>query len=145
MLKDSLGGERNLKYTVASVRLFLDQRQSKSSFYETRYFNRVQDLSLSPNTLYRGAPLCSCLPVLPVHQKAAQSSSSSSLKYAKEKRSKMKSRETKLECDISLQRKLEENDLSEINKTDILNVIGVKTLQFEKIFSVPNSRNNYKT
>ena len=47
---------------------------------------------------------------------------SSSLKYAKEKKAKMKSKETNLECDIlSLQKKLEENTLPETDKTDTLN------------------------
>jgi len=59
---------------------------------------------------------------------------SSSLKYAKEKKAKMKSKETNLECDIlSLQKKLEENNLSETDKTDTLNELEVKTLQLEKI------------
>jgi len=47
---------------------------------------------------------------------------SSSLKYAKEKKAKMKSKETNLECDsLSLQKKLEGNNLSETDKTDTLN------------------------
>ena len=59
---------------------------------------------------------------------------SSSLKYAKEKRAKMKAKETNLECDIlSLQKKLEENNLSETDKTDSLKKLEVKTLQLEKI------------
>ena len=60
---------------------------------------------------------------------------SSSLKYAKEKKAKMKSKETNLGCDIlSLQKKLEENhSFSETDKTDTLNELEVKTLQLEKI------------
>ena len=59
---------------------------------------------------------------------------SSSLKYAKEKKAKMKSKETNLDCDIlSLQKKLEENNLSETDKTDTLYELEVKTLQLEKI------------
>ena len=46
----------------------------------------------------------------------------------------MKSKETNLECDIlSLQKKLEENNLSETDKTDTLNELEVKTLQLENI------------
>jgi len=45
---------------------------------------------------------------------------SSSLKYAKVKKAKMKSKETNLECDIlSLQNKVEESNLSETDKTDM--------------------------
>ena len=59
---------------------------------------------------------------------------SSSLKYAKEKRAKMKAKETNLQCDIlSLQKKLEENNLSETDKTVSLKELEVKTLQLEKI------------
>ena len=60
---------------------------------------------------------------------------SSSLKCAKEKKAKMKSKETNLGCDIlSLQKKLEENhSFSETDKTDTLNELEVKTLQLEKI------------
>ena len=59
---------------------------------------------------------------------------SSSLKYAKEKKAKMKSKETNLECDIlSLQKKLEEKNLSETDKTLALNELEVKTPQLEKI------------
>ena len=59
---------------------------------------------------------------------------SSSLKYAKEKRAKMKAKGTNLECDIlSLQKKLEENNLSETDKTYSLKELEVKTLQLEKI------------
>ena len=46
----------------------------------------------------------------------------------------MKAKETNLECDIlSLQKKLEENNLSETDKIDSLNELEVKTLQLEKI------------
>ena len=59
---------------------------------------------------------------------------SSSLHYAKKKKAKMKSQETSLEVDIlTLQRKLEENDFSETEKTDILNELDVKILQKEEI------------
>ena len=59
---------------------------------------------------------------------------SSSLYYAKIKKAKMKSQETSLEADILfLQKRLEENNLSETDKTDILNELGVKTLQKEEI------------
>ena len=53
---------------------------------------------------------------------------SSSLKYAKEKKAKIKSKEKTLESDISsLRKQLEEGNLSDTAKSDI------KTLQFEKI------------
>ena len=59
---------------------------------------------------------------------------SSSLKYAKEKRAKLKSKEKSLESDISsLQRKLEKNNLSDTDKNHTLNELEVKTLQLEKI------------
>ena len=59
---------------------------------------------------------------------------SSSLHYAKKKKAKMKSQETSLEVDIlALQRKLEENNFSETEKTDILNELDVKILQKEEI------------
>ena len=59
---------------------------------------------------------------------------SSSLYYAKKKKAKMKSQETSLEADILfLQKRLEENNLSETDKTDILNELDVKTLQKEEI------------
>ena len=59
---------------------------------------------------------------------------SSSLYYAKIKKAKMKSQETSLEADILfLQKRLEENNLSETDKTDILNELDVKTLQKEEI------------
>ena len=46
----------------------------------------------------------------------------------------MKSQETSLEVDIlALQRKLEENNFSETEKTDILNELDVKILQKEEI------------
>ena len=49
---------------------------------------------------------------------------SSALKYAKEKKAKMKSKETNLECDIlSLQKKLEENNLSE--RVSVKHGVGV--------------------
>ena len=55
---------------------------------------------------------------------------SSSLYYAKKKKTKMKSRESSLETDIlSLQKKLEENNLSETDKTDISNELDIKILQ----------------
>ena len=53
---------------------------------------------------------------------------SSSLHYAKKKKAKMKSQETSLEVDIlARQRKLEENNFSETEKTDILNELDVKS------------------
>ena len=59
---------------------------------------------------------------------------SSSLKYAKEKRAKLKSKEKSLESDIScLQKKLEENNLSETDKNYMLDELEVKTLQLQKI------------
>ena len=59
---------------------------------------------------------------------------SSSLHYAKKKKAKMKSQETSLEVDIlALQRKLEENNFSETEKTEILNELDVKILQKEEI------------
>ena len=59
---------------------------------------------------------------------------SSSLHYAKKKKAKMKSQETSLEVNIlALQRKLEENNFSETEKTDILNELDVKILQKEDI------------
>ena len=58
----------------------------------------------------------------------------SSLHYAKKKKAKVKSQETSLEVDIlALQRKLEETDFSETEKTDILNELDVKILQKEEI------------
>ena len=59
---------------------------------------------------------------------------SNSLKYAKEKRAKLKSKEKSLESDIScLQKKLEENNLSETDKNYMLNELEVKTIQLQKI------------
>lgn len=59
---------------------------------------------------------------------------SSWLYYAKKKQAKMKSQETNLETDIlALQERLEENNVSEIEKTDILNELDVKILQKEEI------------
>ena len=59
---------------------------------------------------------------------------SSSLHYAKKKKTKMKSQESSLEADIlSLQKRLEENNLSETDKTDISNELDIKILQKEEI------------
>ena len=59
---------------------------------------------------------------------------SSSLYYAKRKKAKMKSQETSLEGHIlALQKKLEENNASEAEKTDILNELDVKIRQREEI------------
>ena len=59
---------------------------------------------------------------------------SKSIQYAKHKRGKMKLTETNLESVItSLQRKLEENDLSETNKTTTYNELEVKKLQLENV------------
>lgn len=59
---------------------------------------------------------------------------SSWLYYAKKKQAKTKSQETNLEADIlALQKRLEENNVSEIEKTDILNELDVKILQKEEI------------
>ena len=59
---------------------------------------------------------------------------SKSIQYAKHKRGKMKLTETNLESVItSLQRKLEENDLSETDKTTIYNELEVKKLQLENV------------
>ena len=59
---------------------------------------------------------------------------SSSLYYAKIKKAKMKSQETSLEADILfLQKRLEENNSFETDKTDFLNELDVKTLQKEEI------------
>lgn len=59
---------------------------------------------------------------------------SSSLHYAKEKKAKMKSQETSLEADIlACQKKLEENNLSETEKTDIVSELDLKILQKEEI------------
>ena len=57
---------------------------------------------------------------------------STSLKYAKHKRGKMKLIEINLVSDFtSLQRKLEENDLPKTSKTTIRNELEVKKLQLE--------------
>ena len=59
---------------------------------------------------------------------------SSSLKYAKEKKAKIKSKEKTLESDISsLRKQLEEGNLSDTAKSDICKELDIKTLQFEKI------------
>ena len=59
---------------------------------------------------------------------------SSSLKYAKEKKAKIKSKEKTLELDISsLRKQLEEGNLSDTAKSDICKELDIKTLQFEKI------------
>ena len=59
---------------------------------------------------------------------------SSSLYYAKKKKAKMKSQETSLEVEIlALQKKLEEDNNPETEKTDILNELDVKILQKEEI------------
>ena len=59
---------------------------------------------------------------------------SSPLHYAKKKKAKMKSHETSLEVDIlALQKELEENNVSETEKTDILNELDIKILQKEEI------------
>ena len=71
---------------------------------------------------------------------------SKSIQYAKHKRGKMKLTETNLESVItSLQRKLEENDLSETNKTTIYNELEVKKLQSENVVhAASNSRSHDK-
>ena len=59
---------------------------------------------------------------------------SSALHYAKKKKTKMKTQESSLETDIlSLQKKLEENNLSETDKTNISNELAIKILQKEEI------------
>ena len=59
---------------------------------------------------------------------------SSSLNYARRKKAKMKSLELKLESEIlSLQKKLEENNISENEKVQIYSEIDVKILQREEI------------
>ena len=56
---------------------------------------------------------------------------SSSLKYAREKKAKIKSKENTLESDISsLRKKLEESDAV---KSEIYKELDIKTLQLEKI------------
>ena len=65
--------------------------------------------------------------------------SSSSLNYARRKKAKMKSLELKLESEIlSLQKELEENNISENEKVQIYSEIDVKILQREET-------SNYKT
>ena len=52
---------------------------------------------------------------------------SSSLHYAKKKKAKMKSHETSLQVDIlAVQKELEENNVSETGKTDMLNELDIK-------------------
>ena len=59
---------------------------------------------------------------------------SSSLNYARRKKAKMKSLELKLESEIlSLQKELEENNISENEKVQICSEIDVKILQREEI------------
>ena len=59
---------------------------------------------------------------------------SSSLKYAREKKAKIKSKENTLESDISsLRKKLEEENLSDAVKGEIYKELDIKTLQLEKI------------
>ena len=59
---------------------------------------------------------------------------SSSLNYARRKKAKMKSLGLKLESEIlSLQKKLEENNISENEKVQIYSEIDVKILQREEI------------
>ena len=59
---------------------------------------------------------------------------SSSLKYAREKKAKMKSKENTLESDISsLRKKLEEENPSDAVKSEIYKELDIKTLQLEKI------------
>ena len=59
---------------------------------------------------------------------------SSSLHYSKIKKTKMKSQETKLELEIiCLQKTLEESNLSEMEKNQIINEIEIRNLQREEI------------
>ena len=59
---------------------------------------------------------------------------SSSLKYAREKKAKIKSKENTLESDISsLRKKLEEENPSDAVKSEIYKELDIKTLQLEKI------------
>ena len=59
---------------------------------------------------------------------------SSSLKYAREKKAKIKSKENALESDISsLRKKLEEENPSDAVKSEIYKELDIKTLQLEKI------------
>ena len=57
-----------------------------------------------------------------------------SLKYAREKKAKIKSKENALESDICcLRKKLEEENLSDAVKSEIYKELDIKTLQLEKI------------
>ena len=59
---------------------------------------------------------------------------SSSLKYAREKKAKIKSKENTLESDISfLRKKLEDENPSDAVKSEIYKELDIKTLQLEKI------------
>ena len=59
---------------------------------------------------------------------------SSSLKYARERKAKIKSKENTLDSDISsLRRKLEKENPSDAVKSEIYNELDIKTLQLEKI------------
>ena len=59
---------------------------------------------------------------------------SSSLKYARERKAKIKSKENTLDSDISsLRKKLEEENPSNAVKSEIYNELDIKTLQLEKI------------
>ena len=59
---------------------------------------------------------------------------SSSLKYAREKKAKIKPNENTLESDISpLRKKLEEENPSDAVKSEIYKELDIKTLQLEKI------------
>ena len=62
---------------------------------------------------------------------------SSSLNYARRKKAKMKSLELKLESEIlSLQKELEENNISENEKVQIYCEIDVKILRSEEIQNI---------
>ena len=62
---------------------------------------------------------------------------SSSLKYAREKKAKMKSKENTLESDISsLRKKLEEENPSDAVKSEIYKELDIKTLQLERLPSI---------
>ena len=66
---------------------------------------------------------------------------SSSLNYARRKKAKMKSLESKLESEIlSLQKELEENNVSENEKVQIYSEIDVKILQREEISKYKTQR-----
>ena len=59
---------------------------------------------------------------------------SSSLYYAKKRNAKMKSQENRLENDIaSLEKRLDENNLSETEKNQILDELAARKLQKEQI------------